>query len=389
MADREGFGEAVGRFHHRLTDGPPTRKRRILVWGLITLAMILVIAGSLTIWVKRQALDTDNWVAASSQLLANDDVRTLVADRLVDSLFAQQDVEQRIAERLPPGLQGLASPAAGLVRQAAEPAAENLLERPAVQQLWVDANRVTHSTLVAILEGNEGGVVTTTGGDVVLDLGELVNRLAQDLGLQVTLPPDAGQIQIADSDQLAAAQDAVSIINPLSIFVLIAVLVLLVLAVYLAAGFRRESLRGIGVGLIIVGLILLVVVRLVGNALIDELTSEITRPAGVAVWGIGTELLRDICIGLIAYGIVLWLGALLAGPNRPARWIRQHLAPTMRDRPLIAYGVVGVIFLLVLLWGPTGATRSVWGILVLAALMALGVWALRRQTLREFPPSAT
>jgi cytochrome oxidase assembly protein ShyY1 len=29
------------------------------------------------------------------------------------------------------------------------------------------------------------------------------------------------------------------------------------------------------------------------------------------------------------------------------------------------------------------------GIIVLAALAALGVWALRRQTMKEFPPAAT
>jgi hypothetical protein len=385
----EGFGAAVERFHHRLTGGPPTRGRRILVWGLVALALVLVLAGSLTVWVERQVLNTDNWVATSSKLLADDDIRDLVAADLVDSLFAQEDIEQAIAARLPSQLDGLAAPTAGLVRQAALPAAENLLERPRVQQLWADANRVAHTALVAILEGNEGGVLTTTGGDVVLDLGELVDRLAQELGLNVQLDPDAGQIQIADSQQLAQAQDAVSIIDPLSILILIAVFVLLIVAVYLASGFRRETLRGIAVGLILVGVLLLVVQRLVGNALVDELTSEVTRPAGFRVWVIGTALLRDICIALVAYGIVLLLGVLLAGPTRPARWIRRKLAPTLRERPWAAYGVVALVFLLVLLWGPGEATRQVVGVIILAVLVGLGVWALRRETLKEFPPSPT
>ena len=385
----EGSGGSGASLHHRLTDGPPTRRRRILVWGLVALAFVLVLAASLTIWVQRQALDTDNWVETSSELLADDEVRALVAAELVDSLFAQQDVEQAIADRLPPQLARLAAPAAGLVRQAAVPAAENLLERPRVQELWANANRVAHTQLVAVLEGNEGGTVTTTGGEVVLDLGELVQGLADQLGLSVQLEEDAGQIVIAESDQLAAAQDAVSIIDPLSIFILIAVFVLLILAVYLAAGFRREALRGIAIGLILIGLVLLVVVRLVGDALVEALTTDISRPAGVQVWAIGTALLRDISTGLVAYGIVLLLGALLAGPTRPARWIRRNLAPTLRERPWLAYGAVALVFLLVLLWGPTGATREIVGLVVLAALVGLGVWALRRETLREFPASPT
>jgi hypothetical protein len=377
---------AVTRLHRRLTGGPLTRGRRILVWSLVALALVLVLVASLTVWTERQVLDTDNWVETSSELLADDEIRALVAAELVDALFAPQDVEQAIARRLPPPLEGLASPAAGLVRQAALPAADTLLQRPRILELWASANRVAHAQLVAVLTGNEGGAVTTAEGEVVLDLGDLVQRLADELGLNVQLDPDAGRIVIADSDQLAAAQDAVEVIDALSALILIAVAVLLVVAVYLAAGFRRRALRGIGVGLILVGVVLLVVQRLIGNALVDRLTSEVTQPAGIRVWVIGTAILRDICIGLVAYGLVLLLGALLAGPTRPARWIRRKLAPTLRERPWAAYGVVALVFLLVLLWGPGEATRQVVGVIVLAVLVCLGVWALRRETLREFPP---
>ena len=61
----------------------------------------------------------------------------------------------------------------------------------------------------------------------------------------------------------------------------------------------------------------------------------------------------------------------------------------MRERPVIVYAVVALIFLLVLLWSPTDSDRGIWGTLVLAALVALGVWALRRQTLKEFPPASS
>jgi hypothetical protein len=372
--------------HHRLTGGPPSRGRRILVWCLVGLALVLILVASLTVWVQRQALDTDNWVETSSELLADDEVRALVAAELVDALFAQQDVERAVANRLPPALDGLAAPAAGLVRQAAVPAAETLLERPRVQQLWANANRIAHTQLVDVLKGREGRAITTAEGEVVLDLGALVAELAEELGLSVQLSEDAGQIVIADSEQLAAAQDAVAIIDPLSVLIVIAVVVLLVVAVYLAAGFRREVLRATALGLILLGIILLVVVRLVGDALVEELTSEVTQPAGIQVWVIGTALLRDIAIALVAYGIVLLIAALIAGPTRPARWLRERLAPTLRERLWLAYGGVAVVFLLVLLWGPTGGTRSVVGIIVLAALAALGVWALRRQTMKEFPP---
>jgi len=385
-----GFREGVVRFHHRLTDGPPTRGRRILIWVLVVLAMILVLASSLTIWVQRQALDTDNWVDLSTELLENDQVRENLSVRLVDALYDGTDVEQQLSERLPPRLKQLAAPAVGLVRPAAVSAVDTLLQQPAVQKLWADANRVAHDRLVAILkEEDTNRLVQSSNGEVVLDLNPLVVSINDQLGLNVTLPEGAGTYVIADSDQLAAAQTAVAVIDPLSILMVIAVLVLLVAAVYLAAGRRRETLRAIAFSLIFIGVLLLVVRRLVGTALVDALTDDTTRDTGWAVWILGTNLLRDVALAILVYGLVLLLGALLAGPTRWATWIRAKLAPVMRERPLIVYAVVALIFLLVLLWSPTDSDRGIWGTLVLAALVALGVWALRRQTLKEFPAASS
>ena len=44
---------------------------------------------------------------------------------------------------------------------------------------------------------------------------------------------------------------------------------------------------------------------------------------------------------------------------------------------------LGVLYLLVVLWGPTHALRTWWGVLLFAALITAGIWQLRRQTLAE------
>src|SRR4029453_10407510 len=53
---------------------PLTRNRAIAVWTLVVVASILILLSSLTIWVKRQALDTDAWTNTSGQMLANDEI---------------------------------------------------------------------------------------------------------------------------------------------------------------------------------------------------------------------------------------------------------------------------------------------------------------------------
>jgi hypothetical protein len=363
----------------------PSRKRKIAVWVLIVLAALIALASSLTVWVKEQVLDTDEWVDASAEMLKDDNIRSALSIALTDALFEGRNVAGSLEERLPDALDPLAAPIAGFIETRAPVAADQLLSSPRVLTLWEEINRRVHTRLVALLE-NEGEAVTVEdNGDVVLDLQPLVERLAERLGIEVQLAPDTARYTIMRSDQLAAAQDAVHAVNVLTVFLGLVVLALLAAAVYLARGFRREALRGVGASLLLVGVILLIVRRVAGNAIVEALTTDQPEPAGGAVWLIATDLLQNVAIALVAYGVLTLVGAWLAGPTRPAVWIRRSLAPTFREHPVIVYSAVFLAALLALYFGPAGDTRRLFGILILGGLVLLGVEALRRQTLREFP----
>ena len=195
------------------------------------------------------------------------------------------------------------------------------------------------------------------------------------------LGPDAGRIVIMESDQLGTVQTAVELIRKLSVWLAIAILVLFAVAVYLAEGRRRETLRAVGITFVVVGALLLVIRRLAGNWIVDTLASgESVRDSASNAWFIGTDLLAGIAWTAIAYGAIVILAAWIAGPSRPAVSVRQRLAPSLRDRPGLVYAVVGLLYLLVVAWGPTPAFRQPWSILIFAALTGLGVEAFRRLT---------
>jgi hypothetical protein len=106
------------------------------------------------------------------------------------------------------------------------------------------------------------------------------------------------------------------------------------------------------------------------------------------VWLIGTEILGDIGAAAVLYGLVAVAGAIFAGPTHWATRLRGFVAPTLNRRPgLVALGI-GVLYLWIVQSGPTYALRTWWGVLVFAALIAGGFFALRRQTLAEFPAAA-
>jgi hypothetical protein len=370
-----------------------TGRRRAAVWTLITLASLLGLIAILATWVNRQMFDNHNWQKTSTQLIQDPTVQNALSVYLVDQLYQNVDVPAAIAEKLPPGLKPLAEPAAAALRQPATSALELLLQRPRVQQLFVDSSTITHRRLIAVLDNKTGYGISTGNGAVTVDLGALLRQIAPQLGLPpaaaAKIPPGTGVFTVMRSDQLGTAQTAVRAVRAISVWVLVLVLLMFGGAIYLAAGERRETLRNIAWAFIVVGTIVLVVRRWGGTYAVNALTTEQYREPAHRAWSIGTSILGEIGWAVVLYGVIGLLGAILAGPTRIATVVRRHIAPVLNERQGLAWGAVGVAYLLLVLWGGTHALRTPLGIILLGGLLALGVAALRRQTLAEFPAGPT
>jgi hypothetical protein len=362
-------------------------RRRAAIWILIVLASLIALASVLTTWVDRQMLDTQSWADASADLIEDPQVRDAVSVYLVDQLYANVDVAADLENRLPDNLDRLAGPLAGALRQPTTEAVDRLLDAPRVQQLWIDASTGTQQKLVNVLEDKTGLGITTGNGVVTLDLGDLVRSLGAELGVSSAtldrIPPDAGELEIMRSDQLAAAQAGVKSVRVLSTWLLVLVLGMYALAIVLARGARRETLRNVGCALVLVGLAVLVVRRLAGAYAVDALTEPSSEDSGRRVWLISTSILAQIGWAGVIYGVVAILGAVLAGPTAGAVAVRRRIAPVLNDRPAIVWAAASAVYLLLIVWGPTHALRTLWGIALLGALVAGGIVALRHQTQRE------
>jgi hypothetical protein len=171
----------------------------------------------------------------------------------------------------------------------------------------------------------------------------------------------------------------------LSPWLLALVFVMYGIAIYLARGHRRKTLAHVGWALVIVGLLVLVARRVLGNYVIDAIAQPQNRSSAHHIWLFATAIMGQIAWATIFYGIVVVLGAALAGPTRAATGIRRSVAPALNTRPEITWGATVLIWILLILWGGTHALRTWWGILLVGALLAAAVVALRRQTLGEFP----
>ena len=365
-----------------------TRQRRGLVAFVVFLATLLALVGVFALWADRQLLNTDNWTEMSSELLQDGAIRGQLADYLVDQVYANFDVQQQIADVLPEQAQALAAPAASGLRNFAEQGANELLARPRAEQAWEEINRRAHTRLLQVLDGG-GDVVSTAGGTVTLDLKALLTQTADRIGvggrIADKLPADAGQIVILESGQLKTAQNAAHLLDRMAPAVVVLSILLYLLAIYLARGWRLVALRWWGIGFIVAGIAALVARNLVGGAVVDSLaTTDAVRPAVENTWTIATQMLIDISWAAIGYGIVLVLCAWLGGATRTATAVRRMKAPYLRE-PAIAFGGGAVLILLLVWWSPTPVWSSPIAVLGLAGLLALGIEALRRKTAQEFP----
>jgi hypothetical protein len=358
---------------------------------LVVLATILAAISAVTGYVRYQALDTPTVEDTAGELIANDAIQAELAATLVDQLYANVDVAGNLEQQLPAAQKGLAAPLAGAIRELSERTALRLLDRPRVQALWVQSVEKTHAQLVLLLN-DRGIALRTENGDVVLDLRPLVIQLGDQVAIvgkvAERLPADTGKIEIMSSDDLRTAQRATHLLDILGRFLWIVTLGIAALAVWLAAGRRRTTLRSLAIGLIVAGLLVLVLRRIAGKYVVDGLVpAGTTRDVVSEAWNILTALLVDGGRTLVGVGVIAVLGLWLAGDTRSARASRRELAP-LAARWEIAYGSATALLLLFVWWGPVVQLRRPQIILVFAILLALGVGALRRQILREYPDAA-
>jgi Short C-terminal domain len=376
--------------HPHAEPAPQARSHIWLVRSMLGLAAILSVAGIFAVWANRQLLDTSYWTETNTKLLENTAIQEELSTYLTDQLYANVDVAGEIRKGLPNELKPLAGPAAGGLRNVVEKGIVVALQQPRVQELWKTANEVTHQQFVNLIE-NKGRVISTPGGGaVILDLRPIVAELATRLGAPAStaekIPANIAHIKIISSKSLETAQAAVRVLRSLAIVLPLLVLLLFAGAVALARGRRARTLVNVGIVCIGAGLVALGIRSLVGSQVVNTLAStEAVRPAASAAWSIGTSVLVDVAGALIFLGVFVVLAGLLGGGAPSARRTREALAPYLRERPDITFGVVVVALLLLFAWGPIEATQQWTGVLLITVLALFGTQMLRRQTAAEFP----
>jgi hypothetical protein len=293
------------------------------------------------------------------------------------------DVSAELKGNLPANLQPLAGPLAGISQGFADTAAQKLLARPRVQDTFVALASASQSQVVKVLHGDTEAL-STSNGNVVLDLRPLVLKLGDRFGfvenLAAKVPQDSAQVTILKSEDLDTAQTITHWLEQVANYVWILAVACWVGAIWLARGRRRQEVRALGIGLIVVGILVLLARSLAGNYFVDNLVAnDSVRPAASDAWNIITESLAAAGWVALAFGILIAVGAWLVGPGERATSARTALAPTL-ERVWLAWGLwaLGIVVIAWIL--PIQMFRTT-AILVVGS--AIGFIVFRRQVAAE------
>ena len=236
-----------------------------------------------------------------------------------------------------------------------------------------------------VLDGG-GSRLKTAGGEVSINTSGLEQNLASRLGLSPTTTIAGGKIEIFTSDQLSLVQTLAHWLKVLAWVLPFVSLALYALAVYLATGYRapgRPQLRDrhhrgrrdpgdrCAPSAATAG-------RPPGQAAGE-------RPAANAAWDVITSLLKDTTRTVIAVGFIAVIWAWVSGDGSRAISIRRAFAPHARDHVGHVWVAFAAVVLFLIWWAPTMAFRRPVPALVMIVLAGIGLEAVRRQSVAEFP----
>jgi hypothetical protein len=360
-----------------------SRGRTWLVRALVALGSLVLVVAVLALWLNREALDTNTYTDTSAQIMEQPAVQQALANYLVNQLYTNVNVAQQIKPLLPAQAQPLAAPIAAGLREFAQRAALRLVSSDQFLQAWERANRLAHTQLLIVLNGG-GPRLKTEGGVVAIQTGPMIQQLASRIGIQPTSFAN-GRIVIMNSNQLSTVQTLAQALKTAAFVLPFVAIALFALAIYLSRH-RKATVRACGIGIIAAGVILLIARVLIGNYIVDSLVQlPENRPAADAVWTVLTNDLRDATRTTIAVGLIAVLWAWVAGSGARARSVRRALAPYARDHVGRLWVAFAIVILLLIWWAPTAAARRALPVVVLTALAALGLEAVRRQSVHDFP----
>ena len=324
--------------------GPPRhRLRSSAAVLLIVLGVLLAPVAVVAHWAQQELTDTDRYVATIGPLAADPTVQSAVSNRLTAVVMDQLDVPTLVHDavtalgdpNLPPrvslALTAAEQPLTDGIESFIHKAATAVVESPGFETAWVEANRLAHNQLVAVMEGDPGTVLQVgDNGQLTIELSGLIDTLKTRLvdngfAVAANIPAVNASFTIVETSQLVQAQNAYGALNVLGTWLPWLSLALIAAGV-LTAVHRARALVVAGLALAASMLVLGIALYLARTLYLDALGGTVDRlDAAEIVFDQLVAFIRVALRTVAVLGLVLAAAAYLGGGSASARSLRASI----------------------------------------------------------------
>jgi hypothetical protein len=393
--------------------GPGRRRhfswRTLVSIVLIVLGCVIAPVAVLGVWAGNEVSDTGRWVATVEPLIHNPAIQNVLTDKITTAITSQLNltgtINQANAQLNSKGLTRISSllttfgpQIASAVTGFIHSTVHTVVTSQAIANVWVQVNTVAHQAVVKVLSGQGNGAVSTSNGQIVLNLGPFIAVAKQDLvakgfSLASNIPPISPTVALFQAKDLGKAQAGYRLITTLKIVLPILALLLLAGGVY-AARRRRRALIGAGLGLAASMLVLAIGLLIARSIYLNSVPpSVLPGDAAAAAFDAMVYFIRVGLRVVLAVGLIVALGAFITGPSHTAIQTRSALKSwvgwvrgfgerrgvstgpagewTYQHRRGLRIGAVALVALIFVFWGHP--TLLVVILLVVILLLLLGL----------------
>ena len=240
-------------------------RRRRLTWRaivsvvLIVLGCVLAPVAVIGVWAGNEISDTGRYVATVEPLIHDPAIQNVLADKITLQITSRLNITgtvnqaatqlnnrglTRISSLLTQFSPQIASSVTGFIHSTVL----SVVSSPAAATAWAQVNTVAHQSVVKVLSGQGNGAISTSNGQIVLNLGPFIAVAKQDLvakgfTLANSIPPVTPTLALFQAKDLGQAQSLYRLVTTLKIVLPILALVLIGAGVYVARGRRRSPDR--------------------------------------------------------------------------------------------------------------------------------------------------
>ncbi|MDQ6852886.1 MAG: hypothetical protein M3046_04200 [Actinomycetota bacterium] len=336
MADEESQSRTGDEAPSVASKKKAPRWRRALVALFVVVGCVLAPISVIGLWTRNTLLDTNQYVDTVAPLAKDPAIQAALADRVTQQLVASVDIEGELKQAFPPRAEFVVPFIASGFDSFVHAATLRIVQSDRFQTLWENINRRAHSKVLAVLEGTGTETVDTRDGKVVLDVSALIDQVKKTLDDRgITIFDNVGkkapqEFVLFESEQLTKAQSGVRLLKTLTYVLPFLTLLAFAAAVALSPNRRRTLLRS-AVAFAFTMALVLIAFNLARGAYLDAIENAgKSREAGAAAFDQILDFLRVTLRTAFALGLVIAVGAWLAGPGRLATRIREGVVGLVR-----------------------------------------------------------